>query len=141
LKAAATFSPGLTLAPQQVTDQVQATTTSCASATVARGSVSGAGSGRFACTGGAITGQLVFEWVTRSGAEARSVVAVGNTAGPPSENAVLSGKVVGGLFLGDDVRIAFQINPLQLVRCLLPGGLTSESGSAVADFSPPASSQ
>jgi hypothetical protein len=135
-KVSAQFSPGLKLTTQQVADQVSGKSTACASHTVARGSVTGAGSGPFACTGGEITGQLVFEWALKSGGdEVRSVVAVGGTAGPPSENAVLNGKVVSGQFTGDHVRIAFQINALDLLKCLLPGGLTSESGNAVVDFS------
>ena len=132
-----TFSPGLGLVPQPTEATVSGTLDSCVSGAVVGGTVTGAGSGALGCTTGSVAGTLGFSWVTRSGDDAQSTVAVRSTQTAGSTGLALAGTVTSGLFAGDDYTVIFVVNPLQLLQCFSAQGLTAVSVSAVGVFSRP----
>jgi hypothetical protein len=129
------FSPGLTLTSQPTAITATGTLSTCVSSAVKSGTLSGgASSNALSCTSGAVSGQLVFEWVTAAGTEARSVVTLsGQDAGFLA--LAISGTVTSGLFAGDSYTVTFAANPLVFVSCLTPAGVTQFMGSAVSVFS------
>ena len=131
------FSPGLGLVPKPTQATVSGTLSACVSGAVVGGTVAGAGSGTLGCTTGSVAGTLVFSWVTRSGGSAQSTVAVRSTQTVGSTGLTLTGTVTSGLFAGDDYTLTFVVNPLQLLQCISPQGMTAVSVSAVGVFSRP----
>jgi hypothetical protein len=132
--ATLTFTPGLHLATQATQIQAAGTISSCVSSQVASGSLSGQTTGNLSCLSGSVSGVLLFEWRTRTGGEARSVVTVADQSAG-FLGAGLSGTVTDGLFFGDTYTVAFTANPLALLGCISSQGLTQLSGPAVSTFS------
>ena len=131
------FSPGLGLVPKPTNATVSGTLASCVSGAVVGGTVTGAGSGALGCTTGSLAGTLAFSWVTRSGGNAQSTVAVSSTQTAGSTGLALAGTVTSGLFAGDDYTVTFVVNPLQLLQCITAQGMTAVSVTAVGVFSRP----
>lgn len=119
------FTPGLGLAPKPTTFVASGSVATCVSSQVTSGTLSGGGSGNLSCLGGAASGTLVLTWTTPTGTTAQSVVTLDATSAGLI-GAGLSGTVTSGLFLGDTYTVTFAVNPLQVVRCVLPGGHESQ---------------
>ena len=124
-----TFTPGLGLVAKPTVFTASGSIPTCASTQVTSGTLSGGGTGNLGCLGGSASGTLVFDWVTSTGGAARSEVTLDATSAGLL-GAGLSGKVTSGLFVGDTYTVTFAMNPLPLVSCALPGGLTQFSGQA-----------
>ena len=136
-RGAITFSPGLGLVPKPTVAAVGGTLASCVSGAVVGGTVTGAGSGALGCATGSVAGTLAFSWVTRSGGDAQSTVAVSSTQTAGSTGLALAGTVTSGLFAGDDYTLTFVVNPLQLLQCFSAQGMGAVSVSAVGLFTRP----
>ena len=137
--SAVTFTPGLKLAPQPVHELATATLAACVSSQVVRGTLSGDASGTLGCASGSINGVMTVDWVTTAGGTARSFVTMGGsgTQSSGSVGVAVSGTVTEGLFTGDQLSATFAANPLDLLRCMLPQGMTSTSGTAVVTLTRP----
>jgi hypothetical protein len=134
--ASVTYSPGLTLIPQRVQARATGTLSPCLSAQVTSGTMATSATGTLSCLSGAFSGTLNFDWVTSSGGHAVSVVTLtGQTAGGSLLAAGLTGTVTSGLFVGDSYAATFAANPLALLNCALPGGMTSITGTGTSTFS------
>ena len=135
--SAVTFTPGLKLAPQPVHELATATLAACVSSQVVRGSARRP-SGTLGCASGSINGVMTVDWVTTAGGTARSFVTIGSgTQSSGSVGVAVSGTVTEGLFTGDQLSATFAANPLDLLRCMLPQGMTSTSGTAVVTLTRP----
>ena len=131
-----TSTPGLTLKSQPITATTSANAT-CVAAHVRSVSMHGSAAGSLSCLGGSVSGLLEFDWVLASGGTATSVVTVSSSQRAVIGGAGLSGTVTDGLFAGDNVLVTFVQNPVSLLDCLSPSGLTTLKGAATIVFTSP----
>jgi hypothetical protein len=133
--ASVTYSPGLTLTPRPVEAHATGTLSPCVSTQVTSGTMSTMATGTLSCLNGGFAGSLTFAWVTPSGGDATSVVTLsGQTAGGSLLAVGLTGTVTSGLFAGDSYAATFAADPLALLGCVTPAGMTSIMGTGTSTF-------